>query len=402
MKLYIECNMGLAGDMLTGALLELFSDPDKVLEELNQMGIPGVEFKRSIGEKCGIQGTNISVIYEGEEENEEMFNHHHDHDHDHEHHHHHHVHLSDVKGIISSLNIPDTVKKKTMAVYDLLAEAEAHAHGTTIDQIHFHEVGTMDAVADITAVSYLMEKLSAEEVIISPIHVGRGFVRCAHGILPVPAPATAYLLKDIPVYSKEFIEGELCTPTGAVLAKCFGDRFEYLPVAKIVKTGYGLGKKDFPAANAVRAMLIETDANTQKIVEFDTNLDDMTGEEIGFACEEILKAGANEVFTTNVNMKKNRPGVLLTVLVEKERREEVLRCIFANTTTLGVREVEKERTFLNREIVEEESGYGLIRNKRSSGMGIEREKYEYEDLAKIARDNNWSLLETKRKIYGKK
>ena len=393
MKLYIECNMGLAGDMLTGALLELFPDPDKVLEELNDMGIPGVVFRKSIAEKCGIQGANISVIYEGEEESEKMFDHHEHHDH---------VHLSDVKEIISSLDIAESVKEKAIGVYDLLAEAEAHVHGTSIDQIHFHEVGTMDAVADITAVSYLMEKLSPEEVIISPIHVGRGFVRCAHGILPVPAPAAAYLLKDIPIYSKEFIEGELCTPTGAALAKYFGDRFEYLPVSRILKTGYGLGKKDFPAANAVRAMLIETEENTQKIIEFDTNLDDMTGEEIAFACEEILKAGANEVFTVNVSMKKNRPGILLTVLAEKEKREEILRCIFANTTTLGVREVEKDRTFLKREIIEEESMYGTLRMKRSSGMDVEREKYEYEDLAKIAREKGWSLLETKRKIYGKK
>lgn len=271
--LYLDCSMGAAGDMLTAALLELFSDSDSVLTELNELKIPEVRFLRESAVKCGIQGTHISVKINGVEEvvqeehgHAHSHDHEHSHSHAHEHHHHeehiheegHHQHrsMSDIEKIVTDLPISPKVKADILAVYGLIAEAESHVHGVPVTEIHFHEVGTMDAIADIAAVCFLMEKLSPEKVVVSPVHVGSGQVRCAHGILPVPAPATAYILRDIPIYGGT-IKGELCTPTGAALLKYFATDFGNMPVMKVRTIGYGMGKKDFEAANCIRAMLGE-------------------------------------------------------------------------------------------------------------------------------------------------
>lgn len=241
--------MGAAGDMLTAALLELFDDYDAVLGELNGIGIPKVQFCREVASKCGIRGTHISVKVDGVEEAVQEEHHHHEH--------HHHSHISDIQRIVSGLPVSLTVKENVLAVYGLIAEAESHAHGVPVTEIHFHEVGTMDAIADVAAVCYLMEKLSPEKVVVSPVHVGSGQVRCAHGILPVPAPATAYILRDVPIYGGK-IRGELCTPTGAALLKYFATDFGSMPMMKVSNIGYGMGRKDFEAANCVRAMIGES------------------------------------------------------------------------------------------------------------------------------------------------
>lgn len=248
--------MGAAGDMLTAALLELFSDSDVVLGELNALNIPEVQFLQETAVKCGIQGTHISVKIDGAEEHEHHHDHHEEHAHEEKHHHHehhHHRHMSDIEKIVTDLPLSSKVKADILAVYGLIAEAESHVHGVPVTEIHFHEVGTMDAIADITAVCYLIEKLSPEKVVVSPIHVGSGQVRCAHGILPVPAPATAYILRDVPIYGGE-IRGELCTPTGAALLKHFATDFGSMPMMKVSSIGYGMGRKDFEAANCVRVM----------------------------------------------------------------------------------------------------------------------------------------------------
>lgn len=250
--LYLDCSMGAAGDMLTAALLELFSDSDAVLTELNELNVQEVRFLRETAVKCGIRGTHISVKINGVEEHE---HHHEEHTHE-EKHHHHHRHMSDIENIVTDLPVSSKVKADILAVYGLIAEAESHVHGVPVTEIHFHEVGTMDAIADITAVCFLMEKLSPDKVVVSPVHVGSGQVRCAHGILPVPAPATAYILRDIPIYGGT-IRGELCTPTGAALLKYFATDFGNMPVMKVRTIGYGMGQKDFEAANCVRVMLGE-------------------------------------------------------------------------------------------------------------------------------------------------
>lgn len=391
--LYLDCGMGAAGDMLTAALLELLPDPDGFIEELNALGIPGVTIEKEQVNKCGIGGTHIAVKINGTEEEESMHAHHHGQCHNRpaEHtHEHHHSGMHDIEHIVRHLSVPDRVKKDILAVYALIAEAESHVHGVPVTEIHFHEVGTMDAVADVTAVSLLMDRIAPDQVIASPVHVGSGQVKCAHGILPVPAPATAYILRDVPVYGGE-VRGELCTPTGAALLKYFVTQFDSMPVMKTTDIGYGMGKKDFPAANCVRAMLGQTESAGDVILELNCNVDDMTGESIGFAMEELFAAGALEVYTIPIGMKKSRPGTLLCVMCRPEDKEKMVKLLFLHTTTIGIRESSYKRYMLDRSVEMVQTPYGAIRRKTSTGYGITRQKYEYEDLAKAARENDLSV-----------
>ena len=400
--LYLDCGMGAAGDMLTAALLELLPEKDAFLTRMNGLGLPGVTVSCEKTAKCGIQGTHITVKVNGEEEHghEHGHDHGHAHGHDHEHGHghaHHHSGMREIGQIVEALPVSERVKADIRAVYALIAEAESHAHGVPVTEIHFHEVGTMDAVADITAVCLLMECLSPEQVVVSPVHVGSGHVKCAHGILPVPAPATAYILRDVPIYGGG-IKSELCTPTGAALLKHFATRFGDMPVMRTSAIGYGMGKKDFTAANCVRALLGETEEAGDRVAELLCNLDDMTAEAIGYAEERLFAAGALEVYTLPAQMKKSRPGVLLAVLCREEEKEAVLRTLFRHTTTLGVRENAVHRHTLSRVIEPVSTEWGEVRRKTSSGYGVVREKYEYEDVARIARERDMSLAEVTARI----
>lgn len=413
--------MGAAGDMLTAALLELLPDPEGIMEELNALGIPGVTIEKERVSKCGIGGTHITVKINGAEEGEIMQGHshghhdshgehahhedghydscgehahHHDshagHVHAHEPHHHHHSGMHDIEHIVRRLSVSDKVRNDILAVYTLIAEAESHAHGVPVTEIHFHEVGAMDAVADVAAVCLLMERIAPDRVIASPVHVGSGQVKCAHGILPVPAPATAYILRDIPIYGGQ-IRGELCTPTGAALLKYFVAQFGDMPVMKTTVIGYGMGRKDFPAANCVRALLGETEDRGDMIVELNCNVDDMTGEAIGFAMEALFAAGALEVYTVPIGMKKSRPGTLFSVMCREEDKDKMVRLLFRHTTTIGIREKRYNRYTLDRSVETIRTPYGDIRQKISTGYGVTRQKYEYEDLAKAARENDLSV-----------
>lgn len=408
--LYIECNMGAAGDMLTAALLELQDNKEEAIKKLNEMGIPGVQYEAVESAKCGIVGTHMIVKVHGHEEESHDVHHHHHHDHDHhdhehgehhhdhEHHHHHsHNNLHGIWHILEHMNVDESIRKKVMETYMLIAEAESHAHGAPIDQIHFHEVGELDAVADVAAVAYLMEQLDVDKVIVSPINTGKGQVKCAHGIIPVPAPATAHILQGAPTYSN-FVDGELCTPTGAALLKYYATEFGNMPIMTTEKVGYGMGKKDFEVANCVRVMLGETGGASDSVIELNCNVDDMTGEELGFATEEILAAGAREVFVTPVIMKKSRPGHMITVICTEDMKTKMVEAIFKHTTTIGIRETEHPRYVLHRSIEEVETEFGSIRRKMSSGYGIKRAKYEYEDLARVARENGISIEEVKSRI----
>ena len=284
-----------------------------------------------------------------------------------------------------------------MAVYGLIAEAESHAHNQPVDQIHFHEVGTMDAVADVTAVCYLMNKIAPDQVVVSPVHVGSGKVRCAHGILPVPAPATAYILQGVPIYGGR-IQGELCTPTGAALLKHFATRFGDMPTMVTEKIGYGMGKKDFEAANCVRAILGNTEEAPNIIVELTCNVDDMTGEALGYAMEKLFDAGAVEVYTVNVGMKKSRPGIMLCVMAPEKKKDDVIAAVFKHTTTIGIRESYSKRYTLKRRFETVETPYGDVTKKVSFGYGVERSKLEFEDLARISRETGKSLNELRSEI----
>ncbi len=308
--------------------------------------------------------------------------------------HHHHTSMAGISHIIEHLNLPDEVKKDVVAVYHLIAEAESHVHGKTVEEIHFHEVGTADAIADIAGVCLLMHMIAPQKVIASPIHVGSGNVRCAHGILPVPAPATAFILQGLPIYSG-VIKGELCTPTGAVLLKHFVTEFKEMPVMRTLAIGYGMGKKDFERANCVRVLLGETEETGSEVAELSCNLDDMTPEALGFVQEILFAAGALEVYTIPIGMKKSRPGILLTCMCRCNDKEKMVSLIFKHTTTLGIRESISKRYTLTRTMKEHETPYGVVREKVSEGYGVVRGKLEYEDLAKIAREQGMSLEEVK-------
>lgn len=406
--LYLDCSMGAAGDMLAAALLELLPDPDAFVAELNALAIPDVKFSRETSVKCGITGTHLQVTVHGEEEgahdhhHAHSHDHHHDHahahHHDHAHSHHHHASLHDIEHIVRGhLSLPATVADNVMAVYHLIADAESKAHGKPVSEIHFHEVGTMDAIADITAVCLLMHRLAPDEIIVSPVHVGSGQVHCAHGILPVPAPATATILQDVPIYGGS-IQGELCTPTGAALLKHFADSFGEMPVMRTSAIGYGMGQKDLPAANCVRALLGERSDASDDVIELCCNIDDMTGEAIGYAFDKLFAAGALDVYTIPIGMKKSRPGHLLHVICREADKDALVRTLFAHTTTIGIRENRFRRYTLDRRIETIETADGPVRRKCSTGYGVSREKFEHDDLARIADAQGLSLREAEARV----
>lgn len=366
--LYWECTMGAAGDMLMASLLELVPDKNAFIEKINHIGIEGVEISAEKKEKCGIQGTHVKVLVNGEEEHshdhhhDHAHSHEHSHDHDHEHGHnhehphnhehshdhehhdhdhshapHHHASLEDIHQTIDKLQVSDWVKEQALAIYKLVAEAESKAHGKEVSQIHFHEVGQKDAIADIVGTCMLVEALDVEKIVVSPICTGTGHVHCAHGILPVPAPATAYLLEKMPSFAGEEY-GEMCTPTGAAILKHFATEFGNRPSMEIAKIGYGMGTKDFAKANCVRSFVGNSaKAESQDCVMLATNIDDMTGEEIGFCVERLWEANPIDVYTLAIGMKKNRPGIQLVCICETEKVTQMEQLIFQHTTTLGIR-----------------------------------------------------------------
>ncbi|MBR4201788.1 MAG: nickel pincer cofactor biosynthesis protein LarC [Oscillospiraceae bacterium] len=388
--LYLECSMGAAGDMLTAALLELLPDPEPFLTQMNHLGLADVTVRAERTAVQGICGTKMHVLVHGAEESDEVHSHHHGGEH--HHHAHHHASMDEITSLISSLQVSERVRRDALSVYQLIAEAESQAHGCPVAEIHFHEVGTKDAIADVVGVCLLMEMLAPEKILASPVHTGSGHVHCAHGILPVPAPATAWLLRGIPMYSGE-IEGELCTPTGAALLRYFADSFGAMPPMKTEKTGYGFGHKVFPRLNCVRAFLGETAEQPEEILELICNLDDMTGEALGFAQEELLAAGAADVYTVPIMMKKGRPAFQMVCLCRPMQRDTMLKLIFRHTTTLGVREHRCPRYVMQRESESLETKLGTVRVKHAEGFGVQRSKAEYADLAAIARSNDLTLRE---------
>ena len=416
--LYIECNMGAAGDMLMAALSELLPEPDAFIDRMNALGLPGVRVERRAAQKCGVSGTHMAVTVHGEEEHshDEPHGHPHEHPHDHEHEHHHdhehghchHVHdhghelhhdhphhhsaPGDIRAIIEGLELPERVKRDALAVYGHIARAESEVHGVPVEMIHFHEVGALDAVADVVGVCLLIDALKPDRIVVSPIHVGFGEVRCAHGVLPVPAPATARILEGVPIYGGS-VRGELCTPTGAALLKHFADEFGPMPAMAIQKTGYGMGTKDFEWANCVRAMLGEAPETAGEVVELCCNIDDMTGEALAFAAEALMAAGALDAWCQGIQMKKGRPGTMLSCLCAPGDEARFAGLMLRHTTTLGVRFKTLRRFALEREAVTYETPWGPVRGKRATGYGVTREKPEFDDVAEIARREGLAVSE---------
>ncbi len=401
--LFLECNMGASGDMLMAALAELLPEPDNFIRRLNDLGIPDTKAAISKAERCGITGSHINITVGGREENEDMFEEpahsdhsesahhiHHAHNHGGHSHTHHHSGYKDILDIINSLDVSEEVKKNAAAVYGIIAEAEAKVHGREPENIHFHEVGTMDAIADIVGCCMLVEEIAPDRIIASDVRTGFGTVRCAHGILPVPAPATALILKGIPTYSGD-IKGEMCTPTGAALLRYFADEFSNMPPMKTEKIGCGMGTREYKTANCLRAFLGTDGEENDSVSELRCCIDDMTGEEMGFATERIYESGALEVYTVPAFMKKNRPGIILEVICRQADKKAVLEAIFKHTSTIGIRESICRRYVLKREEKTVSTEYGDIRIKTSEGFGTTKTKAEYEDLAAAAKNKGISL-----------
>ena len=427
-SLYIECKMGAAGDMLMGALYELLPQEEQqdFLDTMNRLFGPDITVRAISGSSNHISGTRMEVKVFGKEEDEYAHEHHHEghehhhedhehyhegrdhhhegHDHHHEGHHHHggHEHNSyqEILHRIGHLDLPEKVKADAGAVYKLIGDAESKVHQTSLEHIHFHEVGSLDALADVVGCCWLMDRIGAGQVTVSPVCVGNGQVRCAHGILPVPAPATAEIIKGMPSYASDF-DGELLTPTGAALLKHFADNFGGMPVMEIEKTGYGVGTRQYAQANCVRLFLGNTvwentsgeDDFSDTVTEISCNLDDMTAEATGALYDTLLNEGALDVWTVPICMKKSRSGIQLNVLCKPKDQDEMIRILLEQTTTQGVRYHTRKRQKLKSRFETVETKYGKIAIKISEGRGIRKIKPEYEDVVLAAGEHGVSFME---------
>ena len=381
--------MGAAGDMLMGALYELYPEKERFLADMNAL-IPGVKLEAEGVTRQGIAGTHMRVDIHGQEEGHErrrMHDHHQDH-------HHEHRSLADIHAMIDAFPLPEAVREKARRVYGLIAQAEAEAHGVEAGEVHFHEVGALDAVIDVTGVCYLLYLLAPDAVCASPVTMGSGTVRTAHGLLPVPAPATAKLLTGVPVTAGD-IQAELCTPTGAALLRTFAGSWGAMPDGVIQGCGHGCGTKDFPRANCLRAFLVDdlsrAEEPNDEVTELKANIDDMTGEALGLALERLLEAGALDVSYAPAAMKKNRPGVLLTCLCRPGDADRLAAEVLRHTSTFGVRRMDCRRYALAASMDAVETPWGTVPRKTGTGYGITKSKPEYGVLAEIAAERKVPL-----------
>jgi len=422
---YLECFSGISGDMFLGALVDA-GVPAALLEETVTALEVGARIEISRVDRSGISAVKVDVYVHGEKDAPRKQHEHHDHEHEHEHGHghehqpvellehnyatasrvgapapHRHEHgrgLKEIRGIIGRAKISENAKSKAIAIFQALGEAEAKIHNQNIETIHFHEVGAVDAMVDIVCAAVGAEVLGVDEIICSPLNVGGGTVKCAHGTFPVPAPATVELLKDAPVYSSG-IEAELVTPTGAAIVKTLCKRFAAFPAMKVEKTGYGAGTRDFPGhANVVRLTVGEADIefaakiSQETITVLEANLDDLNPQVFGYVMDRLLDEGALDAFGVPVQMKKNRPGTLLTVLCRPEDASKLTHLLFTETTTLGVRRREENRQALARQWVTVDTRWGKVRMKVASMNGtITNYAPEYEDCRRIAVENRVPL-----------
>lgn len=350
--LYLDCFAGASGDMLVGAMLDCGLDFELLRSELLKLGIEGYELGLKRVDRSGISAAKFDVRLEHADSHE-----------------HHHRALSEIERIISSSNLSDRVKQRAQTIFQRIGEAEAKIHDIPVEAVHFHEVGAIDSIVDIVGACVAFDALKIERIISSPLHVGSGTFQCAHGTYPAPGPATAELLKGVPIYSKD-VEGELVTPTGAAIISTLAESYGPLPMMKIEKIGYGAGARDYPKfPNALRAVIGELEEDADRtpgaVTVIEANIDDLSAQVFGYLMEKALAAGALDIFYTPAQMKKNRPGVLLTLLCNPADRERMCDLIFRETTTLGVRYRNEQREILTREFVTVETEYGPIRIKIS-------------------------------------
>lgn len=416
--LYLECYSGISGDMTVGALLDLGADQKVLEEQLKSLPVEGYEVVISRVKKSGLAACDFNVVLDAEHENhdhdnEYLYGHDHEHGHSHEHSHgshehghahshddghgHSHAHrgLPEILKIIQDSRITEGAKKTASNIFRILAEAEAKAHGTTLDEVHFHEVGAVDSIVDIVAVSICLDDLGITEVVVPELYEGRGVIRCQHGLIPVPVPATSNIaqMHGLTLHMTD-TEAELVTPTGAAIVAAVRTSDRLPARYKIVKTGLGAGKRDYGRTSVLRAMLIEEEQDISDVIyKLETNIDDCTGEALGYVMDKLLKAGARDVHYIPVYMKKNRPAYELNVICKEEQIEKLEEIIFAETTTIGIRKVRMERTVLKREIQTVNTAYGEVKVKICNLKKGRRIYPEYESIALICKNTGLSYQE---------
>jgi len=425
---YLECFSGISGDMFLGALVDAGVSPLLLEKTVSALGV-GAKLEISRVHRSGISATKIDVWVDGvkdmpreeywaKQESEKQHTHSHDHSHSHSHeaphthsHEHSHAHrgLAEIRHIINGAAISDSAKKTAIAIFEALGAAEAKIHDLPVEKVHFHEVGAVDAIVDIVCAAVGAEALGVDEIVCSALNVGGGTVKCAHGTFPVPAPAALELLKDAPAYSSG-IQAELVTPTGAAIVRTLARRFAAFPEMKIEKSSYGAGSRDFSGyPNVLRLVIGEaaaklaTNTATETISVLEANLDDLSPQVFGYVMDRLLEEGALDVFGMPVQMKKNRPGTLLTVLCKPENASTLTELIFAETTTLGVRRRDEVRYALARRWENVRTPWGEIRIKIASMNGtVTNYAPEYEDCRRIAAEHHIplkSVMQEATRIY---
>jgi len=371
---YFDCFSGISGDMTLGALVDAGLPIEVLRSELAKLNLPGYTITAEQVRRSGLAATKVHVVLDEKEQPAR--------------------HLSEIQKIINGSTLSSAVKQKSLSIFQRLAEVEAKVHGTTPEKIHFHEVGAVDAIVDIVGSVIGLEHLGITEIIGSPMNVGSGTVHTSHGKLPVPAPATAELLKNIPIYSSS-ITIELTTPTGAAIISTLAASFGPLPQMSMSRIAYGAGNKDLPGQpNVLRLMIGEPvsayEEDTSIVIE--SNIDDMNPQIYGHLIDTLMAKGAHDVYLTPIIMKKGRPAILLSVLTDKAKGTEILDTIFRETTSIGVRIQEVGRKKLSREVREIETSYGKIRIKISKrGDEIMTITPEYEDCKKLAEEKQVPL-----------
>ena len=382
--LYYDCFAGISGDMNLGALIDLGVDPDYLISELEKLNIDGFHLDIKKDKRRGISGTKADVIIENQE-NEK------------------HRHLRHVEEIVNGSSLPDHVKINALKIFDLIAVAEAKIHNISKERVHFHEVGALDSIADIVGAAICLDYLKVDKVMSSSIQLGGGMVKCAHGIMPVPAPATAEIVINVPVKTG-LVNHEATTPTGAAILVATVDEFTDTIDFQITKTGYGIGNRDSEVPNVLRVYLCEystglKDVNSEEAVVLESNIDDMNPEHYDFLMEKLFQAGASDAWISPVIMKKSRPAVTLSVLCKNELTDKMKEVVFINSTSIGIREYKVKKSMLRREESTIETIYGEVRVKQSFFNGkIIRSKPEYDDCKRLAEKHLTTISEIEKTV----
>lgn len=382
--LYFDCSSGISGNMTLGALLEIIGDDNFLLDELKKLHLNGYRIEISNKVKNGITGKYVDVILD--EENE----------HTHEHNHHHHVHrnLNDVNEIIDKSSIDEKSKDLAKRIFLRVAKAESKVHNKPLEEVHFHEVGAIDSIIDIVGTAILINKINPDKILSSIVNDGYGFIECAHGTMAVPVPATTEIFASSNVKFRQIdIDTELVTPTGAAIIAELAEDFTTLPAMITRKIGWGAGYKDISIPNVLKVYLGDMEEFCENFIVMETNIDDCSGEILGYTEELLLKNGALDVFFTPIFMKKNRPAYRMTVACRKEDMYNLQKIIFRETTTIGIRYRSEYRTELERENIEIETKYAKIRAKKVKYNGETYTYPEYESLKEVANKNNIPLKE---------